>query len=173
MRIFFKYLLLCCFMISGCSDKKNEDLFIKLDTDILTFISDGGEQTIAVSSNGEWSVSGETDWCSVSPKTGSGNLTVTVTITENKLPNEQTALLTFTCGSSIAKVGVTQAAILPVQSNYVDMEWDKNMITAYDENTGAITIQFQGVIPTLESNKVIILPEDYSADIRVIKSVIV
>lgn len=170
MRIFLKYLVLCLFIFGGCRDHKEEDPFIELNADVLAFTSEGGSQTISVSSNGDWSVSGESEWCSLSPKTGSGNATVTVTVTENLSSTEQKAVLTFTCGAATATIDIMQAAEdeLNIQTHYVEIDWGKSTITAYNEETGVITIRFQGDPPVLEINKAIILPEEYRHDIRVI-----
>ena len=108
MRTFYTCLLLCSLIISGCS-KKEEPLFINLDTDTLSFESEGRSETLKVSSNGDWTVSGETEWCEVSPKIGKGNLTVTITVTENESIEERKATLTFKCGAEIAEVEITQS----------------------------------------------------------------
>jgi len=109
-RLFVVKILKCLFfsllIFGGCTEKE-EPLYIKLDLDTLTFKSEGGNQTITILSNGEWAVSGETDWCTVSPKTGKGDLTVTVTVSENETTNERKVTLTFTCGMEIVKVEVS------------------------------------------------------------------
>jgi hypothetical protein len=105
----FKCLFLSLLIFSGCSDKE-ESFYINLDKDALTFEYKGGNQTITVSSNGEWTVSGETDWCKVSPKTGNGNSTVTVTVLENESVDERKATLTFRCGAEAAVVEIMQTA---------------------------------------------------------------
>jgi uncharacterized protein (TIGR02145 family) len=108
MRTFFKCLLLCSLILNGCSEKE-ESLYLELNTKALTFESEGGSQTIAVASNGEWTVSGETDWCKVSPKTGKGDLAVAVNVSENKSSDERKTTLLFKCGTETAKVELVQS----------------------------------------------------------------
>jgi len=57
-----------------------------------------------------------------------------------------------------------------IETNYVEIDWDANTITKYDENTGEITVQSQSTTPVVGENSVIILPQEYGYDIRVIKS---
>ncbi len=81
--------------------------------------------------------------------------------------------------ASFKKDGVTvfESAISDIDSivfkenetNYVDVDWSANTITSYDESAGAVKIQYQGVAPSFEENKAIVLPQEYGYDIRVIK----
>jgi len=57
-----------------------------------------------------------------------------------------------------------------IDYNYVAIDWDANIITNYDENTGEITLQCQDTLPAIEEYNVIVLPQQYGYDIRVITS---
>jgi len=114
MRVFFRCLLVCSLILSGCSEKE-ESSSITLNVNVLVFEPEGGSQTIAVSSNEGWSVSGETEWCTVSPKSGTGISTVTISVSENESPEELKTTLFFKCGSANAKVELTQKNYLPGQ----------------------------------------------------------
>ena len=103
----FKFLFLFLMVFSGCCEKE-VPRYIRLDTNALTFEYGEESQEIAVSSNGVWRIFGETDWCKVSSKTGSGDLTITVSVSENELLNDRKATLTFTCGAEITRVSVKQ-----------------------------------------------------------------
>jgi len=61
-------------------------------------------------------------------------------------------------------------SIIFMQTPYLDVDWNTNVITGYDENTGAVNIQYQGTPPAFIENKVIVLPQEYGYDIRVIQS---
>jgi len=52
---------------------------------------------------------------------------------------------------------------------YLDVDWNTNVITDYNENTGTINIQCQGTMPSFGENRVIVLPQEYEYDIRVIE----
>jgi len=109
MRTFFECLLLCSLVGSGCG-KKETSLYIDSDTNVLTFESVGGNQTIPVSSNKDWTVVSGEDWCRVLPQSGSGNLTVTVTVAENESLKERNTILIFISEAKTVKVNVTQEA---------------------------------------------------------------
>ena len=162
--------LVCSLFINGCS-KKQDPLYIELNGNALTFESEGGNQTIMVSSNGEWSVSGETDWCKVSLQSGNRDKTITITALENESYDERKTTLTFRCGTELDMVDVTQSAMSVFEAGYLDVNWDVNSITNYNENTGVVNIQGVGILPKFKKNKVIVLPEKYMYDIRIIESV--
>jgi len=82
--------------------------FLELDTNTLNFASEGGSQNIAVSSNGNWTVSGGADWLTVSPQSGEGNATVTVITTESMRSQIRTAVLTFSVGTKSVMADITQ-----------------------------------------------------------------
>lgn len=73
-------------------------------------IAMGGENfTVAVTATGNWTVSGATDWCTLSQASGSGDGSVEVTVAAND-GAARNATLTFTCGSHTATVAVSQDA---------------------------------------------------------------
>ena len=108
MRTIFKCLFLSLLIFSSC--REIELPYISLDTDVLTFEYEGGSEMITVSSNDEWAVSGATDWCEVSPKIGNGDLTVTITVTENESLDERKTILIFTCITETVEVEVSQVS---------------------------------------------------------------
>ena len=73
----------------------------------LSFLASGGTKTIQITCNGDWSVSGTPDWCTLSSTTGSGNATVQLTASANSNA-QRTAQLTFTCSGRTATVAVMQ-----------------------------------------------------------------
>jgi len=84
--------------------------FIELNRNTLNFNSTGGNQTVTVSSNGNWTVSGTTNWLTVSPQSGTGNTTVTITVTANTTYQIRTSTLIFRNGTQTATVDITQEA---------------------------------------------------------------
>jgi hypothetical protein len=167
--VFFGFLSITLFLLYACGKEKEPQPFINLDITTVDFESEGGSRTVQVSSNSEWSISGEKSWCEVSPKTGKGNVSVTINVSKNDSFEDRETNLSFECGEANAILEIFQWGSERNNYNYVDMNWDKNTVTGYDENTGRISVQYQGALPAIEKNRAIILPEEYEYDIRVIK----
>jgi|GEM_PF-1342157 len=157
--------------ISGCEEPIEEkELVFELDKTALVFDFEGGSQSIAISSNGEWIISGEADWFTVSPRYGEGNETVTVTVSENETLEERETTLTFRSGEKTITVEISQTDNPIFETGFLEIDWETSEIISYDENSGTITIQFQGTPPAFEANRAIVLPREYEYDIRVITS---
>lgn len=73
----------------------------------LSFLASGGTKQIQVTSDGDWSVSGLPDWCTLSMSSGSGNATIQLTAVANG-GAQRTAQLTFNCAAKTAVVNLTQ-----------------------------------------------------------------
>ena len=69
---------------------------------------DARSKTFTVQSNVSWEVSSDQSWCTVSPKSGSNNGTVTVNVTANPVSTERTAKVTVKGGGITRTVTVTQ-----------------------------------------------------------------
>jgi uncharacterized protein (TIGR02145 family) len=69
-----------------------------------------GSYTIAVTSDSAWTAAVNATWCTVSPASGKGDGTVTVSVTENPGTTQRTATVTVTRGTLSKQVSVTQAA---------------------------------------------------------------
>ncbi|MTT07400.1 hypothetical protein GMD47_20660, partial [Proteus mirabilis] len=66
-------------------------------------------QSVIVTCNGTWALSGETvSWCRPSKTTGQNNDVVTFNIDENNLSDDRNATYTFTCATESAKFVLTQ-----------------------------------------------------------------
>lgn len=91
--------------------------FIQLDRTTLNFGHAGGSQNITVSSNDSWTISGGTNWLTVSPQSGTGNATISVTASQNEMAEARNAALTFTHGTQTATVEITQEAASFIQSD--------------------------------------------------------
>ena len=85
-----KYLNLLAFaalaaaLLTGCEEK--EELFtgFKIDRTSVTMGWQGGNETLGIKTDKDWSLSLKDDsWCTVSPKSGSGSATITITAGEN------------------------------------------------------------------------------------------
>lgn len=173
-------LLLGLFVLIGCGKDEGNDAQkseISLDSKHLFFEAEVGEQSIVVTSNGEWSVSGTSDWCTVSPENGGeGETVIQIIVQENTGETDRSCMLTFTSGTATEILEIVQYA--PVNTHYVDMDFDDTdhvSIDYYNESTGELHVSYaDGMsMPEVSSDDVIVLPysNDYGSMIRIVKSV--
>lgn len=175
MKHLFFLFLLCATLgcILSCSSDKEEDAwYITLNYTELTFDANQDSQRIQVSSNGDWEVLGENNWCKVEPTHEKGDHSVIITVSKNESTDERQCKLTFQCHNATATLEIYQHG--SIQSNYVDLGLDTEeiQITRYDPNSGQIQINYgQASIPNVTPGQVLVLPETYQYGIRVIKDV--
>ena len=117
---------------SGCGggDKVDPDdpdlpgFVVKFDVGETTYgeSSDGGSKQIRLTSNTKWQVTGMTDWCSVVPESGDGDVEVKITVKPNPNYEERKVILTFKAGETTKEVTVTQKkkdALIVTETEYL------------------------------------------------------
>jgi hypothetical protein len=120
MILMFAAALVC----AGCSKDEGNSVepSLLVEPTGISASADGGTYTFTVGSNTKWSVTvavGAT-WCAVSPKTGTGNGTVVVNITENAATVTRTTVVTVTADTLSKTVNVTQDALSLYQYEATD-----------------------------------------------------
>ena len=105
-------LTLAALLSGGCKKDKADSIptmFLSGEITLTDMPAAGAEKTISIASNVPWEVTGATDWCKVEPRSGTGNETVVVTISENDTPDRRSAELTVTAdGFDPARIEVSQ-----------------------------------------------------------------
>lgn len=122
------YLFAILFMagtVTACSSSDNDkdENSLKVSVAALSFESVAGEQTFDITSNVEWAVNSDQEWCVVTPTSGKNE--VTVKVTENRGAAERTAKISIVGKGVAAKeVKVTQKTgeVVPVEGPIVG-EW--------------------------------------------------
>ena len=106
--------------------------FLTVDNQTSTSVTfdkkDADSKTFSVESNVSWEVNSDESWCTVSPKSGSNNGTVTVNVTANPSSTERTATVTVKGGGITRTVKVTQAGgivLLVNNSTSTTVNFDK------------------------------------------------
>ena len=93
---------------------------------------DAASKTFSIESNVAWEVSSDQSWCTASPKSGSNDGTVTVSVTANNGSKERTATVTVK-GSGITRtVTVTQSG-----EAYLTVNKSISATVAFDKNDAA------------------------------------
>lgn len=72
-----------------------EEGYLTLSKEELSFSASAGTQSLTVKSNESWTVSSSSEWCSVTPDSGSGDGSVSVVVSENDSEVERKAEITF------------------------------------------------------------------------------
>lgn len=96
---------------------------IQLSTSLDNIEANDKESTykIKISSNSEWTVSSNQNWCGVSPITGSMQDSLSITIKENTTTSARQAIVTITAEAQTKKITINQIGSnesLSISSNY-------------------------------------------------------
>ncbi len=103
--------ILACAVFSACSSD-DDDPTLKVSLDNVEIESAGGSAKVSISSNETWEVTiaDGAEWCSVSPTSGSGNGTLTLTVEANGLLEERTTQATVKGATLTKTISIVQAA---------------------------------------------------------------
>ncbi len=78
----------------------------------LDFQGTGGEATMSITANCDWTISKDADWVTVNPASGSQNQEITVSVTANNTSADRSTTITVKGSSFLAKkITVTQAKL--------------------------------------------------------------
>lgn len=87
---------------------------LTLSVNALNFTNSAETQEVSVNSNTHWTISGKTDWMSLSKLEGDNNETITITVYENTSENERNATLTFIGREGASQqLSIKQAGVPP------------------------------------------------------------
>lgn len=80
--------------LSSCGkDEPAASLSISMSSIVVN--SEGGQESVSVTSNTNWNVEGASNWCSASPSTGKGDGTISIRIGENTSEESRECILTI------------------------------------------------------------------------------
>ena len=99
--------LLLLFVLASCHESEVAIPFSLSESEII-FPADGGQQTLTLSSDREWSVSSDCDWCLVNPVTGEGSTLCEIRVDSSYLYTQREAHLSFRSGGSSRQLTVRQ-----------------------------------------------------------------
>lgn len=96
-------------IITLTQGRNNESLDVSTRT--LSFGEGGGELTLTISSNTQWTITGGADWLSLSTDKGTDNGSITIVAKANNTEYERNAVFTVTGNSgSAAQINISQVA---------------------------------------------------------------
>lgn len=115
-----KYLILAIIATMFCGCEKSEENnsvapFLEINKESLTFETEGGKETVKVSSNCDWRITGGSSWCTPSNTEGNGKASIIFTTTENSATSDLKTTFYFEFegefGLEFVKLDVMQKAI--------------------------------------------------------------
>lgn len=115
-RLLF-YLAVLALVVSACEKPEPEKQTVSVSPASLSFTTEGGSQSVSVTSNGNWYVQTDNNWVHLSATAGAGNGTITVSADANTGAARH-ATLTFKTSDQTATVSVSQEMFVdpgPVQ----------------------------------------------------------
>jgi len=80
---------------------------IETDVNVITFEKEGGDKTITITANVDWTVSSDETWLTITPTSGSNDGVITASATANAA-EERTATITITDGTTTKTIAVAQ-----------------------------------------------------------------
>lgn len=95
--------------LSRCEKEEHPatESIITIDKDEIYFENDGGEETINIIANVNWTAKSDGAWLSISPNSGSSDGVITATTSKNNA-EERNATITITDGKVLKSLEVTQ-----------------------------------------------------------------
>ncbi len=125
--VFWLLLIAACDSKESPKPEQEEKHSISFSATAINVNAEAGIKTLTVTASGNWTISGGTEWCSVSPSSGSaGTTSITLTLTENTANQDKSTSLTGKCGNASATVVVTQKekSALTITANKFEVNQD-------------------------------------------------
>lgn len=98
--------------ITSCSKDDPDPDSVSVSMPSVNFGESGGSQSIQVTSNTKWTVSGNPGWLTVSPIQGSNNGAFSLIAAANTDKNSRNCVLYINAGSASATVSVNQSGVV-------------------------------------------------------------
>lgn len=107
-KIIYRFVALTAIFI-GLSACKKDEVILNLTYESEEIAAEGKEVVMSVESNTDWTAASSADWVLVQPEQGSGNATLVVTVSANKVKKARKATVTLLGGGLTSEVTISQA----------------------------------------------------------------
>ena len=115
---------------SSCSKSDSEpDPTLSVDEYMVSFDANGGSKSLSITSNTNWTVSNSNDWITVNPTSGKGNLSVSLTASNNSSTEKRTGVIVIRTndGTLSQRIDVEQAKVnVTLSLSGLDAPFDAN-----------------------------------------------
>lgn len=168
---YFSVMLICSILLWNCSKDEENDpggggggKASKLDLSVMeiVFDADGGERTVDVKCDGNWTIETKSDWCTLSMTSGEGNQTITITCPEFVDTDDRNVVFTVKAGDLKVILTVIQKPkdALILDKDKFDVPKEGGTVSILAKSTMECTLfipeEFQGWISRTPSSKALI-----------------
>ncbi|MDR0559724.1 MAG: BACON domain-containing protein [Prevotellaceae bacterium] len=101
------------FMFSCKEDDKTEQIELKLSETEKTVGFAAGSFKVGITANGKWEAVPYNSWCTVSPESGNGSDSITISYSENATGADRSATVEITASGASQNITVKQTASIP------------------------------------------------------------
>lgn len=104
------FIAVAALVSTGCKKKGPEPVFSVSKVTLTDVPVAGKTETVTITSNVAWSIAGATEWCTVTPKSGEGNGTVTIEVAANEEADSRSTTLKISAeGFATVDIPVSQS----------------------------------------------------------------
>ncbi|MGL5317935.1 MAG: BACON domain-containing protein [Bacteroidales bacterium] len=141
---------ICMFWLTSCEEKQEVLSGFEVSANTFQFEAEGGAESFHITSDTEWTVETDADWCMVSPANGIGEMDCQLLVDTSYLYNERQAVLTFYSGSKYKQVQVNQlgfAKVIKTEQELYEVPYYEEAGKAFIEVNVVSNIDFDVVLP--------------------------
>lgn len=138
-------------VLTACEEKQVEFTGFDISTDKFHFAAEGGSENFHISSDNEWTVESNAEWCLVTPANGIGSVDCQILVDTSYLYKEREAVLTFYSGSQYKQIPVSQFGyekVIRTEEKSYEIPYYKELEKAFIEVSVVSNIDFDVVVPS-------------------------
>ena len=105
MKKFFYLFASAALLLGSCT--KDEDPYLRINPESLTFDGSATTQSVLIESNTTWEITGTNEWVSINKTSGQGDQTINVTVMENEGLDRECSL-SITSSATVATLKISQ-----------------------------------------------------------------
>lgn len=154
MRLSYKYIkslaAACLLTFTACEEKQVVFTGFELSANEFHFAAEGGAESLKVTSDNEWTVETDAEWCLVTPANGVGVVDCQILVDTSYLYNERNAVLTFHSGSKSTQISVNQFGfekVIKTEEEVYEIPYYKEIDKAFIEVKVISNIDFDVEVP--------------------------
>lgn len=137
-------------VLTSCEEKQVVFTGFEISADKFHFAADGGSEDFHISSDNEWTVESNAEWCLVTPANGFGQVDCRILVDTSYLYKEREAILTFYSGSSYKQVSVSQLGyekVIRTEKESYEVPYYMELNKSFIEVDVISNIDFDVVVP--------------------------